>query len=135
MYTSTLTISSSNTETATLGCLSMSPDTIVFSPGTRLVLNCSGLTGYPAQQIRWCRKQSRDNHVTEFRHNSIYIQRYYDVPLSMSCVARPSSLLLYDVTSDDNGTEFICEHGNSGRCGDGDSVSQRRFVLRVGKRV
>lgn len=87
-----------------------------FPLGAVIQFTCEGFVGSdPHNTIRWCSKKSYENSYTELESINTDA-KFFD------CQYTRSSKIIYNFTSDDMFTQFLCESGYVGACRTGTAI-------------
>nr|XP_022325349.1 uncharacterized protein LOC111125640 isoform X2 [Crassostrea virginica] len=89
-----------------------------FPISTALQLTCEGQIGNDASKtIRWCSRKSTDFTFTGLPQIHIHSEASL-----FGCQYTRSSTIIYNLTSTDTFTQFLCESGDTGMCGTGSAI-------------
>ncbi|XP_033758390.1 uncharacterized protein LOC117340738 [Pecten maximus] len=86
----------------------------VFPVGSNITLLCNSTVGRPPLELHWCVRRVGQTPVA---YEGI-VNQTEPIPFGNCQFSRTSSLV-YTVMSEDTRTEFICDVGSNGTCGDG----------------
>eukprot|EP00105_Crassostrea_gigas_P016809 XP_011434332.1 PREDICTED: uncharacterized protein LOC105333181 isoform X1 [Crassostrea gigas] len=89
-----------------------------FPVGTTIQLTCQGEIGNDVSKtIRWCARKDGEFSFTGMVQTPIHSKAF-----PSGCQYTRSSVITYNLTSEDIFTEFLCESGDTGMCGTGTAV-------------
>uniref|UniRef100_A0A8W8J9L4 Tyrosine-protein phosphatase domain-containing protein n=1 Tax=Magallana gigas TaxID=29159 RepID=A0A8W8J9L4_MAGGI len=99
-----------------------------FPDKTVLKLTCQGEIGTnPKKIIRWCIKKASQHSFVVFP-----LTTNHTVPSRFGCQYTRSSTIVYNITSEDEFTQFLCETGDYELCGTG-SIIRYVNISNLGK--
>lgn len=89
-----------------------------FPVATAITLSCQGEVGSdPNSTIRWCVQKANQNNYTEYTLTPVHSEAS-----PSGCQYTRSSTIIYNLTSKDTFTKFLCESGYTGFCGTGTAI-------------
>nr|XP_034303099.1 uncharacterized protein LOC105333181 isoform X2 [Crassostrea gigas] len=89
-----------------------------FPVGTTIQLTCHGEIGNDVSKtIRWCARKDG-----EFSFTGLVQTPIHSKASPSGCQYTRSSVITYNLTSEDIFTEFLCESGDTGMCGTGTAI-------------
>lgn len=101
---------------------------LIYTANEVVRLRCSGTVGRPAQDFRWCYRNSINNNFQGWANSADYDQ---STATQNGCQNSRTSTLRYNVSATEEYTEFSCEVGGTSLiCGVGNPLSANITIRR-----